>query len=159
MIWASLGFGTLHDIDHILRGGPEIFTVVPFLAGGLGSYPLLLGGYFLEMGPLYFMCIAALYLLVHPSVPDEQPHDVVAAWTCRGDNATGIDSLPLGIAALVADLGLHASLLGLLAASAYDGALYGFTWRLVRSGGASATPAVAFAPAPGGGSVTALWKF
>lgn len=98
-------------------------------------------------------------MLAHPSVPDEQPHDVVAAWTGRGHNATGINSLPLGIAALVADLGLHASLLGLLAASAYDGAIYGFTWRRVRGGGVSATPSVAFAPAPGGGSVTALWRF
>jgi hypothetical protein len=154
LLWLTLGFSVLHHTDHVIRDNHSGFPFTDHLTAltpTLLVYPLALGGYFLDAGPLYWTVFdaAALAGVVATHAALEPPHDVYAPWA-DGSNLTGARSPVMGGVALGILGGLVLGIGSHLVSTILDGARYGFTWKRKPIGAALPASRLAFGLTPDG---------
>lgn len=146
LLAVALGFGITHHVDHFLSESHPDFPFgahsVP-LTASLAVYPLLVGGYLLDLGPNYSMIVdtvtLGLLIFAHHFVEHDPISEHYDKWADPGPppdgdgpphvNAFGTRSPALGVASVTVALGLEISLAGHLTSSIVDGARYGFSWK------------------------------
>jgi hypothetical protein len=132
IMWSAVGLGVLHHTDHVLRANHSGFPFQPQVnefTASLGIYPVLLGGYFLDAGPNYWILTESLAFvglgLAHTLV--EPPSHQHGPWA-RGTNLLGAHSHATGRGAQVVSALLSVGVGAHLVSSIVDGMNCGFTW-------------------------------
>jgi hypothetical protein len=132
IMWSTVGLGVLHHTDHVLRANHSGFPFEPQVnefTYSLGIYPLLLGGYFLDAGPNYWILTESLAFvglgLAHTLI--EPPSDQHGPWA-HGTNLLGAHSHATGRGAQVVSALLSVGVGAHLVSSIVDGVNCGFTW-------------------------------